>query len=112
MPVPQGTPRPEVSSARCGFTMAVAGGSTGGQRWWSVTTTRMPAASAQRTASTAVMPSADGLPRGDAAVAGQDEPGPDRPGLVEAGLPEIVAVAQPVGNERLGVSAADPEGAG
>ena len=62
----------------------------------------MPEASASRTVST----------RGDAAIAGDDQPGADRPGEGEAGGTEVIAVAQPVGDEGVDVGARLPERAG
>ena len=89
MPVPQSARAPDVSSARCGSTTASAGGSSAPGRWWSVTTTPMPAARAARTVSTAVMPQSQ--------VMTSEAPSALCRG--EAGGPEVVAVAQPVRHE-------------
>ena len=56
MPVPQRSLAPEQSSERCGSTTARAGGSSAPGKWWSVTTTPMPASRAACTVSIAVMP--------------------------------------------------------
>ncbi len=55
---------------------------------------------------------AHGVHRGDAAVAGDDQPGAKTARLREPRGPEIVAVAQPVRNERVGPAADAREHAG